>query len=154
MNVLSQPAAATDVTDVRDQSGQALILAVIIMAVLVVGATAVASLMSSNQTTSGRERQAVRALSSGEAGLDLAANAVVAAEAGGTQSALSGHANTTTVDGNTGHMDRDEGGHDLDAQRDGRLPEREGHAGAARTRSSRRALPDSSRPLRSMATDS
>ena len=91
----------TDLTGVRDQSGQALILAVIIMAVLVVGATAVASLMSSNQTTSGRERQAVRALSSGEAGLDLAANAVVAAEAAGTQSALSGQANTTTVDGNT-----------------------------------------------------
>ena len=91
----------TEFPGVRDQSGQALILAVIIMAVLVVGATAVASLMSSNQTTSGRERQAVRALSSGEAGLDLAANAVVAAEAAGTQSALSGQANTTTVDGNT-----------------------------------------------------
>jgi hypothetical protein len=90
----------SDITGVRDQSGQALILAVIIMAVLVVGATAAASLMSSNQTTSGREKQAARALAGGEAGLQFAANAAVAAEAAGTQSSVSGHPATTTVDGN------------------------------------------------------
>ena len=88
---------SSDITCVRDQDGQALILAVIIMAILMVGATAAASLMSSNQTTSGRERQAVRALAAGEAGLDLAANAAIAAEAGGIHTTQTA---TTTVDGN------------------------------------------------------
>jgi hypothetical protein len=67
----------------REDAGQSLIMALVVMLVLVVSATTVTALIASNQNTSGRERQALRAFTAGEAGLDLAANAAVAAGSGG-----------------------------------------------------------------------
>lgn len=63
------------------ERGQALVLAILVMLVLVIGATAIAGLVASNETNSGRERQTAQALSAGEGGLDLAANAVNAGTA-------------------------------------------------------------------------
>src|SRR5215475_6331563 len=58
------------------ERGQALVLAILVMLVLVIGATAVAGMVASNETNAGRERSAGAALTSGEGGLDLAANVV------------------------------------------------------------------------------
>jgi hypothetical protein len=65
----------------RGERGQALVLAILVMLVLIIGATAVAGLVASNETNAGRERSSSQALSAGEGGLDLAANAVSTATA-------------------------------------------------------------------------
>src|SRR5579864_4696410 len=78
----------------RDESGQALILALVTLIALVISAATVTVMISSNQSQSTGQRQGQGALSAADAGLDLAANAVGGA---GTQTSLSG---SSTVDGN------------------------------------------------------
>ena len=79
----------------RDESGIALVLAVLSLMVLVISSVTVVTLVTTNEDQAGTQRQAARALTAGEAGLDLAANAVGGA---GTQTSLSG---SSTVDGNS-----------------------------------------------------
>ena len=62
-----------------EEAGQSLILALIALTVLGILAASAASYVTSNQVNSTREGQMARALSAGEAGLDLAANAVSSA---------------------------------------------------------------------------
>ena len=78
----------------RDERGQALILALVSLMVLVISSATVAVLITSNQDQSSGQRQAAGALSAADAGLDLAANAVYGAT---TQTSLSG---SSTVNGN------------------------------------------------------
>src|SRR5581483_9673894 len=79
----------------RDESGVALVLAVVSLMALIISAVTVISVVTSNQNQSTYQRQAARALSAAEGGLDLAANSVVGA---GTQTSLNG---SSAVDGNT-----------------------------------------------------
>ncbi len=62
----------------------ALVLALVIMVVLFIAAGTAAGLVTSNQNASNHERQGVQALGGGEAGLDQAANWVVANDPDGT----------------------------------------------------------------------
>ncbi len=78
----------------RDERGQALILALVSLVVLIISAGTVVVLVTSNQDQSSNQRQGAGALSAADAGLDLAANAVVGA---GTLTSLSG---SSTVNGN------------------------------------------------------
>ncbi len=77
----------------RDERGQALILALVSLVVLIISAATVTVLVTSNQDQSSNQRQGAGALSAADAGLDLAANAVGSA---GTVTSLSG---SSTVNG-------------------------------------------------------
>ena len=83
------------------ERGQSLVLALIVLLVLTISAGAVAQLMTSNQNLSNNERQGVQAFTGGEAGLSVAADAVVANDAGNTQSVGAVLTNTTNVAGYT-----------------------------------------------------
>ncbi len=78
-----------------DERGSALVLALVSLLVLIIASATVTELVTSNQSQSSVQRQAAGALSAGDAGLDLAANAVGSAT---TQTSLSG---SSTVNGNT-----------------------------------------------------
>jgi hypothetical protein len=67
---------------VRGEDGIALVLALVVMLVLVIAAATASQLVASNETNSGRERQAAHAFNGGESGLDQAANWVVTNDAG------------------------------------------------------------------------
>lgn len=71
-------------------------LAILVLLVLTIGATAIAGLVASNEKSSGRERSAASALSSAEGGLDLAANLVNTDFTAGTLSPGTTH--TTGID--------------------------------------------------------
>ena len=77
----------------RDERGQALILALVSLVVLIISAATVIVMVTSNQDQSRNQRQGAGALSAADAGLDLAANAVGGA---GTVTSLSG---SSTVNG-------------------------------------------------------
>ena len=77
----------------RDERGQALILALVSLVVLIISAATVTVLVTSNQDQSSNQRQGAGALSAADAGLDLAANGVGSA---GTVTSLSG---SSTVNG-------------------------------------------------------
>lgn len=81
----------------RDERGQALILALVSLIVLIISAATVIVLVTSNQDQSSNQRQGAGALSAADAGLDLASNAVTTeVTGGGTQTSLSG---SQTVNG-------------------------------------------------------
>ena len=67
---------------------------------LTISAGAVAQLMTSNATSSNRERQGVQAFSGGEAGLDVAANWVVTNDAGSVKAVNTQQTGSTTIAGN------------------------------------------------------
>ena len=93
----------------RGRAGQTLVLALIVLFVLTISAGAIAQLMTSNQNASGRERQGVQAFTGGEAGLDLAANAVVAADTpAATRRRCNAAPGSQTIAGNQRELDGDE----------------------------------------------
>jgi hypothetical protein len=77
---------------VRDERGQALILALVTLFVLIISAATVVALITSNQDQSTNQRQGVSALSAADGGLDLASNAVTNEVSG--SSTVSGNAVT------------------------------------------------------------
>ena len=91
----------------RAEDGQALILALIVVMVVSIAAVSTVGIVTSTQNHSTREREGARAFSGGEAGLDIAANAVVDTWNGsatlptdGTQLPSAGPG-SATVDGNS-----------------------------------------------------
>src|SRR6476469_1505020 len=67
------------------EDGVALIMAISIVMVLTIATTASIEIVRSGEVNSGRERQAARAVAIGDAGLDKAFAAVVAADPNATQ---------------------------------------------------------------------
>ena len=97
--VRASSAAAVFRSTGRDEGGSALVLALVSLMVLIIASATVTVLITSNQSQSTGQRQGAGALSAGDAGLDLAANAVTnEVSSGGSQTSLSG---SSTVSGNT-----------------------------------------------------
>ena len=69
----------------RDEEGIALIMAISIVMVLTIASAASIEMVRAGEVSSGRERQATRAVAIGEAGLDKGFAAVVAADPSATQ---------------------------------------------------------------------
>ena len=69
---------------VQAEHGQALILALIVMMIVSISAVSIIAVVTSTQTHSMRERQGASAFTGSEAGLDLAANAVVSSSWNGS----------------------------------------------------------------------
>ncbi len=83
------------------EGGQTLVLALVVMFALAISAGAAAQLMTSHQSASSNERQGAQAFSGGEAGLDLAANKVLAVDTGGGTAVNQQYTGTATVAGNS-----------------------------------------------------
>jgi hypothetical protein len=103
MTVIRNPLRHDTRTDrsIVGEQGQTLILALVVMLVLAISAGSAAQLMTSHQTVSSNERQGVQAFTGGEAGLDLAANKVVAVDTGGATAVNTTYTGSSNVAGNT-----------------------------------------------------
>ena len=121
----------------RDERGQALIVALVSLMVLIISAATVTVLITSNQDQSSNQRQGAGALSAADAGLDLAANAVLRRHDADEPQRLE-HRQRQRGDVDRREDDSGLGHFVLDAHRNSCFAERQGQASCCRSRCSRR----------------